>query len=129
MGNKITTIGDRVICSETEITITSEKLRGKLSKSYERAREDVQKRKWYNYFSIGFSVAGTLLIALLTAAFKPLGNLSEKGLTIIAWIVFGISLLYSVVAVCFRAKSNSADEHNERDLAINAILDEIKKGE
>ena len=51
---KIETISDKIVCTETEITITNEKLKNTLSNIYETAREDANKRKWYNYFTVGF---------------------------------------------------------------------------
>lgn len=124
---KIETISDKIVCTETEITITNEKLKNTLSNIYETAREDANKRKWYNYFTVGFSIAGTILLALLTATFNSLGAISSHSVTIIAWVMFGISFIYGVVALMFKMLSNNnSNEHKERDKAIKETMEKIK---
>ena len=82
---KIETISGKIVCTETEITITNEKLKNTLSGIYETARDDANKKKWYDYFTVGFSIAGTILLALLTATFNDIGSISSHTVTTIAW--------------------------------------------
>ena len=126
---KIETISGKIVCTETEITITNEKLKNTLSGIYETARDDANKKKWYDYFTVGFSIAGTILLALLTATFNDIGSISSHTVTTIAWVIFGISFSYGVVALIAKLISisnNTSNEHKERDKAIIEAMGEIK---
>ncbi len=126
---KIETISGKIVCTETEITITNEKLKNTLSGIYETARDDANKKKWYDYFTVGFSIAGTILLALLTATFNDIGSISSHTITTIAWVIFGISFSYGVVALIAKLISisnNTSNEHKERDKAIIEAMGKIK---
>lgn len=124
---KIETISGKIVCTETEITITNEKLKNTLSGIYETARDDANKKKWYDYFTVGFSIAGTILLALLTATFNDIGSISSHTVTTIAWVIFGISFSYGVVALIAKLISNNtSNEHKERDKAITEAMGKIK---
>lgn len=126
---KIETISGKIVCTETEITITNEKLKNTLSGIYETARDDANKKKWYDYFTVGFSIAGTILLALLTATFNDIGSISSHTVTTIAWVIFGISFSYGVVALIAKLISisnNTSNEHKERDKAIIEAMGKIK---
>lgn len=126
---KIETISGKIVCTETEITITNEKLKNTLSDIYETARDDANKKKWYDYFTVGFSIAGTILLALLTATFNDIGSISSHTVTTIAWVIFGISFSYGVVALIAKLISisnNTSNEHKERDKAIIEAMGKIK---
>ena len=124
---KIETISGKIVCTETEITITNEKLKNTLSGIYETARDDANKKKWYDYFTVGFSIAGTILLALLTATFNDIGSISSHTVTTIAWATFGISFSYGVVALIAKLISNNtSNEHKERDKAIIEAMGKIK---
>lgn len=126
---KIETISGKIVCTETEITITNEKLKNTLSGIYETARDDANKKKWYDYFTVGFSIAGTILLALLTATFNDIGSISSHTVTTIAWVIFGISFSYGVVALIAKLISisnNTRNEHKERDKAIIEAMGKIK---
>ena len=87
----------------------------------------MKQKKWYNYFTVGFSIAGTILLALLTATFNSLGSISSYIVTIFAWGIFGISFIYGVVALIFKLLSNNnSNEHKERDKAIRETMEKIK---
>lgn len=124
---KIETISGKIVCTETEITITNEKLKNTLSDIYETARDDANKKKWYDYFTVGFSIAGTILLALLTATFNDIGSISSHTVTTIAWVIFGIIFSYGVVALIAKLISNNTrNEHKERDKAIIEAMGKIK---
>lgn len=124
---KIETISGKIVCTETEITITNEKLKNTLSGIYETARDDANKKKWYDYFTVGFSIAGTILLALLTATFNDIGSISSHTVTTIAWVIFGIIFSYGVVALIAKLISNNTrNEHKERDKAIIEAMGKIK---
>ena len=90
---------------------------------------DGMKKKWYDYFTVGFSIAGTILLALLTATFNDIGSISSHTVTTIAWVIFGISFSYGVVALIAKLISisnNTSNEHKERDKAIIEAMGKIK---
>lgn len=77
--------------------------------------------------SRAISLAFSILLALLTATFNSLGAISSHSVTIIAWVMFGISFIYGVVALMFKMLSNNnSNEHKERDKAIKETMEKIK---
>lgn len=123
--NSITTSADRIICSETTIQLTDEKLKNLLSRIYEKARRDAIRLKVYRYYDVLFSVAFTLVMSLLTANFKSIMNIKADVITRIAQIsaaiCFVLGLAFCLISVTKRHES----ETKERDSAVDERLSEI----
>ena len=58
-----------IVAKETPVRLSDEKLRNMLSRTYERAQKDVRKPKLCKFFGVFLSIAGTLLLSLLTSTF------------------------------------------------------------
>lgn len=120
---------DEFVMQERPIQVTDEKLNRLLSSTYETARKDARKFKIYNHYGIFFSIAGSLIITLLTSSFNNYEIISSSTLTIIAWIVFSVSLITGIVLAIIRASLQNNDEHTQRDKAVEKIIDKIVSDE
>ena len=118
----IDTITGSIVCTETNIKLTDEKLRGILSKTYETARKDAQKFRIYNHYGVFLSVAFSLIIPLLTSEFQSFGVISADNLSVFCWVVFAISLVSGVVLVIIYASNAATNETSERDKAVESML-------
>ena len=84
MANKIINSSDPgIVAKETTVHLSDEKLRGIMSRTYERAQKDADTIKFHKFYSVFLSIAGTLFLSLLTSSFNDLGNIKsdtvEKG--------------------------------------------------
>lgn len=120
--NNLDTISGSIVCTETNIKITDEKLRGVLLKTYEAARQDAQKFKIYKHYGVFLSAAFSLIIPLLTSDFKSFGVLTAERLTIFCWIAFAIMLGVGIILVLIYASRSASCETKERDDTVEAML-------
>lgn len=116
---------DEYVVQERPIKVTDEKLNRLLSNTYETARKDANSFKWYNHYGVFFSFSLSLFITLLTSTFNDFGIIKGEVLTIFAWIVLGISTIIGIALALLRGSKHSSDEHNERDEAVNKIIETI----
>ena len=122
----IDTIDGNIVCKETNIQISDEKLKGYLKDAYETARRDGRGFKIYKLYSILLSIASTLFITLLTSDFKDLGRISSSTLSIIGWIIMVFTFIVGVALAIINSSKNGENETTERDEAVNRIINEIK---
>ena len=67
--NIIDTKDEGIVVKETLISISDEKLRNSLSRTYEEAQKDMSKFHFYNLYSVFLSISSTLFLSLLTSNF------------------------------------------------------------
>lgn len=129
MANNFTDIIDTkdpgIVVKETSIKLSDEKFKNALSRTYEKAQSDASAIKFRKYYGVFLSIAGTLLLSLLTANFGSVGNISSARVTSIAWGIFiGSTVLGFVLmamSVCDKMKTDTA----LRDDAVNKIFTEF----
>lgn len=112
-----------IIVTETPVTISDEKLRGILLRTYERAVQDMSKKKAAKYYGMFLSVAGTLLIALLTSSFKPLGSMKAETVTVLAWIIMIVSAIIGFILLSKSVSTKLQQDTHDRDRAIDEIIE------
>ena len=120
-----TSLGDIVI-QEKPIRVTDEKLSNMLSKTYEQARKDACKFKFYKHYGVFLSMAGTLFITLLTTTFHDFLGIDSKTISAIFWVAFVLTLITGIILAVICASKQRNDENDERDLAVEKILNNIK---
>ena len=125
MPNKLGLISNEFVVQERSINVTDEKLIRLLSNTYETARKDANSFKLYNHYGIFFSFGISLFITLLTSTFNDFEKVDGSTLTIIAWIVCAVSIIFGTVLAIIRASKQSSDEHTDRDNAVNKTIDAI----
>lgn len=123
----IDTITGSIVCTETSIKLTDEKLRGILSKVYETARKDAQKFNLHNHYGVFLSVAFSLIIPLLTSEFQTFGIISADILSGVCWFAFVVCLLVGVGLAISYASNAAINETSERDKAIESMMDMLQK--
>ncbi len=114
-----------LVCKEFPINLTDEKLKSVLSKTYERARKDANKFRIYKHFGIFLSIGLTLLIALLTAEFKPLGMISGAVLQTICIILCCLTFVVGFIFLIMFAMLKDSNILDERDKAVNEIMESL----
>jgi len=130
MANNLSLISnDKIVVQERSIQVTDEKLNRLLLTTYEKARKDANSFKLYNHYGLFISIAGSLIVTLLTSTFHDLEKISSKTLTGIAWSVFAVSLITGIVLALIRASKQGSDEHDERDKTVGEILERIVSDE
>lgn len=111
-----------IVVKERSVTLSDEKLKGVMSKTYERAQHDMNTIKIYKFYNVFLSIAGTLLLTLLTSKFGNLGNLSAGCITIVAWVIcIGCAITGVVFMGIYYSQKGKHDTHN-RDAAVNEIF-------
>lgn len=125
MANKIIDSSDPgLVAKETTIKLSDEKLRGMLSRTYERAQKDTTSPKFYKFYSVFLSIAGTLFLSLLTSSFEPLGNISAEIVTKFAYALCVASAILGFVLMGISVSRKTKNDTNERDAAVNQIFNQ-----
>lgn len=124
--NLIDTSLGEIVIQEKPIRVTDEKLSSMLSKTYEQARKDACKFKVYKHYGVFLSTAGTLFITLLTTTFHDFLGIDSKTVSVIFWVAFVLTLITGIVLAVICASQQRNDENDERDLAVEKILNNIK---
>ena len=120
--NIIDTKDEGIVVKETLISISDEKLRNSLSRTYEEAQKDMSKFHFYNLYSVFFSIASTLFLSLLTSNFHAIGSATAEMVTVGAWGICIISgFLGGILACCKVAKRNDT---SARDAAVEKIFNQ-----
>lgn len=118
-----------IIVKDAKVIVSDEKFKNLLAKSYEAARKDARKFKIYKYFGVFFSIAISLLIALLTADFKALGRIpSEWVMGIAIFFCVACFIIGFILLILYSIYKDSAAE-DERDKAVENIINEMKKSD
>ena len=123
--NSIVTSSDKIICTETTIQLSDEKLKAMFSKVYEIARKDANKFHLHNHFGVFLSLGGTLLLSLLTADFKHFSFIEDGVLEKCCWWVSIGAILIGLLLAIVNVSVRHNNENEERDRAIETILSEI----
>lgn len=120
VNNIIDTEDEGIVVKETPIRISDEKLRNSLSRAYEEAQKDMSKFHFSNLYSALLSAASTLFLSLLTSNFHAIGFLTEKMVTIGAWVIcIALGLFGGILAYCKIAEKHDT---NARDVAVEKLF-------
>lgn len=123
----IETIGSEVICREIKIQMTNEKLKNILMRTYEHARNDAAKKHVRDYWDVFLSVSGSLLLAIITADFKSIGQVPKEIVTIVVWGIFILSSALAIINFIIKYSTHDYNVNTERDIAIENVMQEIIK--
>ena len=122
MNNIINSSDPGMVVKETTVHLSDEKLRSVLLHTYERAQKDMSNIKFRNFYGVFLSIAGTLLLSLLTSTFGSIGTLSASIVTIIAWAIFIVSAILGFILLGISVVGKSNNNTSERDVAIDEIF-------
>ncbi len=112
-----------IVIQETPISLSDEKLKSILLKTYEAAIKNANAPKYYKLYGVLLSVSFTLLVALLTSSFKSLWSIDAKCVTNIAWIMCVICGLLGIAFLIIGSRQKMKNDTEERDKAVNDIFD------
>jgi hypothetical protein len=113
-----------IVAKETPVRLSDEKLRNMLSRTYECAQKDMGTKKLRDYYSVFLSVAGTLILSLLTSTFGAIGNISAEVVTKIVWAIFIISAVLGFVLMGMAVSEKTKNDTSNRDKAVNEVFEQ-----
>lgn len=126
--NIIDTKDEGIVVKETLISISDEKLRSSLSRTYEEAQKDMSKFHFHNLYSIFFSIASTLFLSLLTSNFHAIGSATAETVTIVAWLICIVSGFLGGILACCKFAEKTKNDTSARDAAVEKVFNQhIKK--
>lgn len=109
-------------CKENELSLSDEMLRGMLKRIYERAQQDMNSVGIQRYYSVFLSVAGTLLLSLLTSEFGSVGKINAETLTSIAWFICSGCAIVGFVLMGKFISEKSKHDTEKRDVAVEGLI-------
>lgn len=112
-----------IVMQETQISLSDEKLKSILLRTYEVALRDANAPKYYKLYSVLLSIAGTMLMTLLTSSFGSLGKLSAETVTLIAWIILIACAVLGFIFLGIAAQRKMSYDTAARDKAISEIFE------
>lgn len=116
-----------IVVTETKITISDEKLNGMLLKTYEAATIEGNKFKIHSLWGVCWSVAGTLLMAILTSTFNAIGSVEASTVRNWAIGICIISFIVGLVFIIWRVNDKTANDIAKRDEAVQEIVNTYLK--
>ena len=111
-----------IVITETRVTLSDEKLKSALSKTYEQAQKDMSKPKFHKWYSVFLSIAGTLFLTLLTSKFNNIGSISAEILTIVSCVICVVCGLLGFILLGVNVSSKTHSNTEERDNAVNQVF-------
>ena len=114
--------GSGIVVTETKITISDEKLNRMLLIAYEAAQRDNNKFKIHSLWGVCWSIAGTLLMALLTSSFNEIGPIDANSVT--NWAI-GLCIIFVIIGLflaIWRINDKSSNNTERRDSAVEKII-------
>lgn len=110
-----------IVITETRVIISDEKLNSMLIKAYEAAQRDAHAFQLHDLWSVCFSIAFTLFIAILTSTFNPIGTL-DSGVVRACAIAICVALSFAGTALAiWRIRTKSYNDTIARDNAVKEI--------
>ena len=115
------------ICKETAITLSDVNMIALLSKAYEKAVENCNKKRFCNYYQIPLSASFTLFFSLVTSQYNQiLGIPADTVKTLV--IVIAVGLLVCGIGMfltCY--EKNQKKESAMRDDSVDQIMKSLIK--
>ena len=123
MPNNIITQGDPgIVAKERPVSLSDEKLKTMLSRTYECAQKDMNSTKFRNFYSIFLSIAGTLFLSLLTSSFNAFGNVSSETVTLVVSIICVAFAVLGFILLALTVKDKTTTDTSARDKAVDEIF-------
>lgn len=123
--NNIIDLDDEgIVAKETPVKLSDEKLRGMLSRVYERAVSDMGKMSFRKSYGTFLTISGTLLLALLTSDFRPIAGVSGDCVTLVAWAVLIVCFVIGMALLLYTVKKKASIDTSARDKAVEDVFRE-----
>ena len=125
MGNNkvIDSTDPGIVIKETTVQLSDEKLKNLLSHIYEISQEKTSAIKFYKFYGVFLSIAGTLFLTLLTSSFKQIGPFGADVVTKIAWCICIASAVLGFILLCFAVNQKLHYNCSERDETVEKELE------
>lgn len=123
----INTESGNIICRDLKLTLSDERLKGIMSHLYETAYDNACKPGVLNHCDVWFSLAVTILIAIITAEFKDFPAISGNTLSNIFCGGFAVCVLMVIISLAAKDYRHHNNVNSNRDTAVEHALQEIIK--
>ena len=111
-----------IVLKETKITVSDERLRNLLIKTYETAQKECEKFRIYNLWSTSLSFSGALFLSLLTSDFKTIGAIDAALVKLVIEALMAMSLMVAIALLALKMHNGVMMASDARDKAIEDIL-------
>ena len=116
-----------IVVENQNVKLSDDKLYIIQLKTYELAEINTKQFRLSNLWPTCLSIAGTLLLTLLTSEFHSVGKLDSEKVTIVAGCLMAIFLVLGIVFLIHLHNSDNSSHNKERDEAIEKAKTEIIK--
>ena len=116
-----------IVLTESKISLSDEKLKGMLLRTYERAEKDTLRPSITKHYGVFLSASGTLILSLLTSSFGDIGMIEAIIVTRIMWVIAVILGLMGMILLFVYSNKKANNSRDSRDKAIDEILKEYFK--
>lgn len=113
-----------IVVQETPISLSDEKLKRVLSETYEAAIKDANTFKIYKIHGILLSIFFSLLLALLTSTFNPIGNIDANTIRQIISFICIFCGVFGFIFLIFAAHKKMNYDTSARDETTNRIFNQ-----
>ena len=131
---KLTIDSKHTVLDVNQITLTVEQLSVAMNNVYESSYTRVAEFRWYDSYSVAFSISATLFITCLTSDFKDFSSviawLHSDRMAFLAWLIVFLSFVFGMLCVCRKAHKNDnvfVDRNNTVICEINKLKSKNKE--
>lgn len=111
-----------IVAQEVEITISDEKLKNILFRTYEKAQRREKTISFCDWCGVFLSISGTLLITILTASFNSIGTLSADIVRNIFIIICVSCAVLGFILLYYKYKKGVNNNNQYRDSDVEEIM-------
>lgn len=120
--SKLSISNPPISIKSTPISLSDDTLKLMMIQSYESAQKNESKLKPSKCAGILLSIAGTLLVSLITSSFKSIGQIPEDVVRRIAIIVCLVCGIGGIALLIIRSVNRLKVSTEERDKSIQDII-------
>ena len=125
MGNNIIdSTNPGIVATEVQVNLSDEKLKSTLLHIYEEAQKNERTIQYYDWCSVLLSIAGTLLLSLVTSDFHGVGSIDANTVRIVAWVVFTISGILGFIFLYIKYTKKVNGDTTARDKAVEKVMND-----
>lgn len=111
-----------IVVEEQKVSLSDEKLKRVMATMYEHGLKDGKDFSLSNHYGIFLSIAGTLIVTLLSSEFKAIAGLSVNIITGVMWCICIVSLLIGIGLLVLRGNNTVASYSEKREMAVNEVF-------
>lgn len=125
MGNNIIdSTNPGIVATEIQVNLSDEKLKSTLLHVYEEAQKHERTIKYYDWCSVLLSIAGTLLLSLVTSDFHGVGSIDANTVRNIAWLAFVVTCIFGFIFLYIKYTKKVNGDTTARDNVVEKVMND-----